>query len=94
MDENQLAGWVKQLASGKRFAQASCDFAGLVWSGEISQQQQIELLQSSEANVHCAVAWAVADLERDSEAMRYLIAKCSMTACECTHGGPFAVSRF
>jgi hypothetical protein len=76
VDEKELAGWKKQLASGKGYAQASCNFAELVWAGNVSQRQQVDLLQSDDVNVRRAVSWAVADLARDDEAMRHLIREC------------------
>lgn len=76
VDEKELEGWKEQLASGKRYAQVSCDFAELVWSGKVSQQQQVDLLQSDDVNVRRAISWAVADLARDNEAMRHLMSEC------------------
>ncbi len=76
MDENSLAKWVKYLSRGKGYASASCDFAELIWSDAVTQQQQIELLKTADANVRRAVAWAVSDLSRDNDAMRYLVNEC------------------
>lgn len=76
VDEEELEGWKKQLASGKRHAQVSCDFAELVWSGKFSQQQQVDLLQSDDVNVRRGISWAVADRARDNEAMRHLMSEC------------------
>ena len=76
MDEKLLAKWVKYLSSGRGHASASCDFAELIWSGAVTQQQQIELLKTGNVNFRRAVAWAVSDLSRDNDAMRYLIKEC------------------
>lgn len=76
MDEDLLAKWVKYLSSGRGYASASCDFAELIWSDAVTQQQQIELLQTGDANVRRAVAWAISDLSCDNDAMRYLMKEC------------------
>ena len=76
MDEDSLAKMVKSLSSGKRYAGASCDFAELIWSGLVTDQKQIELLQTGSANVRRAVAWAVCDLSPDNDVMRYLMNEC------------------
>ena len=76
MDEKLLAKWVEYLSSGRGHASASCDFAELIWSGAVTQQQQIELLKTGNVNVRRAVAWAVSDLSRDNDAMRYLMNEC------------------
>lgn len=76
MNETVLAEWVKALSSGKRYTNTSCDFAELIWSEEVTQQQQIKLLQTEDAFVRRAVAWAIADLSRDGDALRYLINEC------------------
>ena len=47
-----------------------------MWSGNVSQQQQVDLLQSDDANVRRAISWAVADLARDRQAMRHLMSEC------------------
>ena len=76
MDENLLDEWVRYLSCGKGYASASCDFAELIWSDAVTQQQQIELLKTGHANVRRAVAWAVTDLSLDNDAMRYLMNRC------------------
>ena len=76
MNETVLAEWVKALSSGKRYTNTSCDFGELIWSEEVTQQQQIKLLQTEDAFVRRAVAWAIADLSRDGDALRYLINEC------------------
>ncbi|HBV66679.1 MAG TPA: hypothetical protein DEF45_27105 [Rhodopirellula sp.] len=76
MDENLLDKWVRYLSCGKGYASASCDFAELIWSDAVTQQQQIELLKTGHANVRRAVAWAVTDLSLDNDAMRYLMNRC------------------
>jgi hypothetical protein len=76
MDEDSLAKMVKSLSSGKRYASASCDFAQMIWSGLVTDQKTIELLQTGNANVRRAVAWAVCDLSPDNDVMRYLMNEC------------------
>ena len=75
-DERVLEKWGKYLSSGKGNASASCDFAELIWSDAVTQAQQIELLKTGDANIRRAVAWAICDLSRDNEAMRYLMNEC------------------
>ena len=75
-DERVLEKWGKYLSSGEDNASASCDFAELIWSDAVTQAQQIELLKTGDANVRRAVAWAICDLSRDNEAMRYLMNEC------------------
>ena len=76
MDEKLLAKWVKYLSSGRGHASAACDFAQLIWSGAVTQQQQVELLKTGNVNVRRTVAWAVSGLSRDNDAMRYLMNEC------------------
>ena len=56
----------------KNHSAKSCDFAELIWSGQVSEYQQIRLLESSHNLVRQAVAWAIADLGRDNKPMRHL----------------------
>lgn len=76
MDDDSLAKWLEYLSSGNGHSSASCDFAELIWSDAVTQQQQMELLKIGNANVRRAVAWAISDLSRDSDAMRYLVKEC------------------
>jgi len=39
MDQRVLEKWVKYLSSGKGKASASCDFAELIWSDAVTQEQ-------------------------------------------------------
>ena len=76
MDETLLAKWVQYLASGKGYASASCDFAEMIWQEAVTQQQQIQLLRTGNANVCRAVASAVTGRGSDCDSMRYLINEC------------------
>lgn len=72
--ESELQNWKNRLAMDN--GKAVADFAQMIWSGKVSQQQQIELLKSEDTTIRGAVAWAVADFGCDTAAMRYLIDNC------------------
>ena len=72
MTENELLDWENRLAEEENHSVKSCDFAEFIWSGQVSEEQQIRLLESPHMLVRQAIAWAISDWGRDGRPMRRL----------------------